>query len=151
MACILETNGPMGLNFGMVVYDHEWKIFCSVSVHQKGQGHRSQVTRKSRKPCFGLYFSDLWDNWNGFWYCSVYPCVDHVLFFKCLGKRSRSPSKVILIAWEILVCLSVRSFFLWWLNRFEWFLVWWCITISNCQLWFGDHLGDQDHRSKVVQ
>ena len=42
LASVFETNGPVGLKFGMVVYYHEWIIFCSGSVHQKGQGHRSR-------------------------------------------------------------------------------------------------------------
>ena len=41
LACISEVGGPVGLNFGIEVYNHEWIIFCSVSVDLKGQGHRS--------------------------------------------------------------------------------------------------------------
>ena len=49
LACISESNGPVGLNFGMVVYYHEWIIFCSVSVHKKVKviGHRSHESLKN--------------------------------------------------------------------------------------------------------
>ena len=36
-------NTPMGMNFRMVMYNFEWKIFCSSSVDLKGQGHQSPV------------------------------------------------------------------------------------------------------------
>ena len=45
LACISEVNGPAGVNFGVVVYNHEWIIFCSLGVDLKGQGHRSRVNR----------------------------------------------------------------------------------------------------------
>ena len=32
LACISEANGPGGMNFGIAVYNHEWIIFCSLSV-----------------------------------------------------------------------------------------------------------------------
>ena len=47
LACISESNGSIGMNVGMVVYDHELVIFGSVSDHLKGQGHRSEVAEKS--------------------------------------------------------------------------------------------------------
>ena len=43
LACISEVNEPVGMNFGVVVYNHEWIIFCSLGVDLKGQGHQSPV------------------------------------------------------------------------------------------------------------
>ena len=43
LARISEVNRPTGMNFGIVVYNHEWIIFCSLGVDLKGQGHRSRV------------------------------------------------------------------------------------------------------------
>ena len=46
LVCISEVNGPVGMNFSMVVYNHEWIIFCLLSVDLKGQGHRPNVRLK---------------------------------------------------------------------------------------------------------
>ena len=40
LACISVISGTVGMVFGIVVYNHEWIIFCYVSVQVKGQGHR---------------------------------------------------------------------------------------------------------------
>ena len=47
LACIFEVNGSVGMNFGVVVYNYKWIIFCSLSVDLKGQGHRSPVMNNS--------------------------------------------------------------------------------------------------------
>ena len=46
LACISEMNGPAAMNFGVLVYNHEWIIVCSLSVYLKGHGHRSEVRLK---------------------------------------------------------------------------------------------------------
>ena len=43
-------NGTIELDFGIVVYNHEWIIFCSSSVQLKGQGDRSQVKGHTQSP-----------------------------------------------------------------------------------------------------
>ena len=53
LVCISEVNGPVGMNFSMVVYNHEWIIFCLLSVDLKGQGHRPNVRLKVWKSYVG--------------------------------------------------------------------------------------------------
>jgi len=58
LVCISEVNGPVGMNFSMVVYNHEWIIFCLLSVDLKGQGHRPNVRLKVWKSYVG-YISKM--------------------------------------------------------------------------------------------
>ena len=55
LASIFEVNGPAGMNFSVVVYKHEWIIFCSLSVDLKGQGHGQRSDSKSGN----LMFSEM--------------------------------------------------------------------------------------------
>ena len=43
LAYILKTIRRIEISFGMVMLNHESKIFCSLSVHLKGQGQRSDM------------------------------------------------------------------------------------------------------------
>ena len=56
LASISEVNGPAGMNFGVVAYNHEYIIFCSLSVDLKGQGHRLRVIISFENHVLAMYF-----------------------------------------------------------------------------------------------
>ena len=81
------------MDFGIMVYNHEWIILCSISVQVKGQGHRLRVILESLENNVWSVSQSQMDQFDRIlvWWCVTMSIL--VLFIKCLPSRSRSQVK----------------------------------------------------------